>query len=564
MKLNWSDYSIKNNDVKNYMIYRKLSDDIEFDTIFAADSGIKEFFDTSVVNDTYYYYCVSVFDLSGNFSGKSNVLEAYPQMVDTVPPVPVSNFRIVNGIKQIQLYWSPSISGDASYYKVYRTKNLSDTSNPNNDIATLMPDDTMYIDASNLDLWETYYYVVNVFDNAYPVQNSSFSEVLSGIAEDDDTVPPVLSGFVKIASDTYGIIIDWIAAVDSSSAITYKIYRNNILIAELVNFDYYYDSAELNYNQVLYYDFVYNYKIFAVDKSMNYSIPIESQVYFVDYLAPYVEHSPVTEITENNKIVITAKITDKYSFVLPVGKVQYYHSVAPDVIKEIPLNYSTTFTGEIPATDVNAGILYYRIIADDVSIYSLSSYYPVNESYFAVIVDKTPVLITDTSAPVLQYVQDTFVLTAGETFVLTVKAYDNSDSQNLSIKLYFGLDAFNEEIQFVRISPEYWICNLYTYNRNSGVYKFYISATDDSGNIGYVIENGDTKNADNPFKIKIWAKPENLRTVINYPNPWPDPNNPDLPITIRNLPMDKGMTIKIFTISGEFVRELKFGQEISG
>jgi len=563
VKLKWSDNSIRNNDIEKYLIFRKQNFDSEFYKISETDSMLFEFDDTDIVNDTYYYYYISVLDKSGYHSENSLILEAFPQMVDTLPPAPVSDFKVINGISQIELYWTPSVSADAAYYKIYRTQNLADTVNPNNDITTLLPQDTMFIDAANLDFWETYYYTVAVFDFASPKPNISYTEVLNGLAEDNDTEPPLLNGFSFAASDSFGIMLNWYSAADSSTEIIYKIYRNNILIFETINSNNFYDSAEINNVQQLYYNSSYNYKIFAIDKAMNYSNPIEVNLYFIDYLPPVIEHLPVSEIIENNKIILTAKISDKYSSILCSGKIEYYHSAASSAIKELQMTYSTTFTGEIPANEANSGHLFYRILAEDASGFSPVSYYPSNGNFAKVSVNKPPVLITDTTPPELEYVQDAFVLSAGETLNLIVKAYDNSDSKNLSVKLYFGLDAFNEEIYFEKINSNQWKTSVPTYGRNSGIYKYYIAAEDDSGNIGYAYESGISKNSDNPYKIKIWAKPESLRTVINYPNPWPDPNRPEIPITIRNLPMDKSITIKIFTLSGDFVRELRFGSEIS-
>ena len=106
--LYWSPASYSQNKIKlawdansepdfyHYYIYRNLTDNAETAEMIA--SVLKPditYTDTSVVPGTTYYYWATAVDSSGNESGCSNGASGVSVGIDTIPPAPPLNFRVV-------------------------------------------------------------------------------------------------------------------------------------------------------------------------------------------------------------------------------------------------------------------------------------------------------------------------------------------------------------------------------------------------------------------------------------------------------------------------------------
>lgn len=180
---------ILNSDARDrYIIYRSINNQNNFIQI---DSTYEEFYvDDSLDYDTTYFYRITARDIFNRESLPTKIVSAQPKNVQA-PRAPLSidiNARNWNNSVYIYLNWYSSVSTDVLGYEIYR-----DTfENFSVDSTKLIgfTNSLFYIDASNLELLQTYYYKIKAVDKGELKSNPSF-EVQDYILNSPEIIFPL-------------------------------------------------------------------------------------------------------------------------------------------------------------------------------------------------------------------------------------------------------------------------------------------------------------------------------------------------------------------------------------
>ena len=141
-------------DLAGYILYRGKSKDNLADSIDVGN--VTSYIDTNVVNDTTYYYAVAAYDLDGNISGHSDIIEVTPTVRPDSPTGISSRFDS----DSIFLIWESQNLENISKINVYRSETEDMAS-----VKTTTIDKSLntYTD-KNLTTGKTYYYALSVTD----------------------------------------------------------------------------------------------------------------------------------------------------------------------------------------------------------------------------------------------------------------------------------------------------------------------------------------------------------------------------------------------------------------
>ncbi len=153
-------------DLAGYILYRGKSKDNFIDSIDVGN--VTSYLDTNVVNDTTYYYAVAAYDLDGNKSGYSEIIEVTP----TVRPAAPTNITYRFDSNSIILIWESQNLENISKVNIYRSETEDMASVKS---TTIDKNFNTYTD-NNLTSGKTYYYALSVTD--INQVESFYSEVL--------------------------------------------------------------------------------------------------------------------------------------------------------------------------------------------------------------------------------------------------------------------------------------------------------------------------------------------------------------------------------------------------
>ena len=195
VSLDWDDNA--EGDLDGYSVKRATSSGGPYSTI-ATGVSVSAYTDTTVTNDTTYFYVVSVVDTSTNESANSSEVSATP--ADPTPPAAPTGLVATAGDGQVSLDWDDNAEGDLDGYSV---KRATSSGGPYSTIATgvsvsAYTDTTVTNDT-------TYFYVVSAVDTS--ANESADSSEVS--ATPTDTTPPAApTGLVATAGDGQ-VSLDW-------------------------------------------------------------------------------------------------------------------------------------------------------------------------------------------------------------------------------------------------------------------------------------------------------------------------------------------------------------------
>ena len=141
-------------DLAGYVLYRGKSMDNFTDSIDVGN--VTSYIDTNVINDTTYYYAVAAYDLDGNISGYSEIIEATP----TVRPETPTGISYRFDSNSIFLIWESQDLENISKVNVYR----SETEDMSSVKSTIIDKSLNTFTDKNLTTGKTYYYTLSVTD----------------------------------------------------------------------------------------------------------------------------------------------------------------------------------------------------------------------------------------------------------------------------------------------------------------------------------------------------------------------------------------------------------------
>ncbi|MFH1051646.1 MAG: T9SS type A sorting domain-containing protein [bacterium] len=151
-----------------FSVFRGTSSN-EYGTAIATSVTSKSYTDNSVTNETRYYYIVkAVNDTSGLSSNASNEISVLPVKPNPEPP---SDPQAEADYPNINVWWSESVTGDVTEYRIYR----STTQGAGYQLAgtETAPSNTFIDNTVSEDV--TYYYVIKAYDGVH--ESSATSEV---------------------------------------------------------------------------------------------------------------------------------------------------------------------------------------------------------------------------------------------------------------------------------------------------------------------------------------------------------------------------------------------------
>ncbi|MBN1187051.1 MAG: fibronectin type III domain-containing protein [Bacteroidales bacterium] len=201
---------------------------------------------------TKYKLAVSAFDAESNESPRSNAINVFTRMKDTIPPT-VPSGLIVERItsSSIDFKWNASQDNVGIYkYEIY----IDGTPEYNTD--------DVYISIGELQANTTYKISVRAYDTSN--NRSSLSNAISATTKGPDTEPPTSPSGLKVNEVTETTIgIQWDPSSDNIGVRYYKIYANNVEYESSENTDVTLTDLEPGLN--------YTISVSAVDEADNES-----------------------------------------------------------------------------------------------------------------------------------------------------------------------------------------------------------------------------------------------------------------------------------------------------
>ncbi|MFC2073183.1 hypothetical protein ACFLUU_10935, partial [Chloroflexota bacterium] len=192
--LDWNDNG--ESDLDGYNVYRSLSSGSGYSKINGSLLATSNYTDTTVTNDTTYYYVVTAVDVTSSESSYSSEDSATP---DATPAAP-TGLAATSGDKQVSLNWNDNSEGDIDGYNVYRS--LTSGSGYSKVNGSLVA--TSNYTNTGLPGGVTYYYVVTAVDMI--ANESGYSNEDS--ATPTDLTPAVPTGLAATPGDKQ-VSLNW-------------------------------------------------------------------------------------------------------------------------------------------------------------------------------------------------------------------------------------------------------------------------------------------------------------------------------------------------------------------
>jgi len=201
-------------DLSHYNIYRSY-DSVKFEKINEAPVKGLEFVDEKAEGGKTLWHYITAVDYSGNESNKSEVVMTI--VPDIQPPKPVKLIKAEGKKGEIEIEWEKSAETDLDGYAIYKGNKEDNLT----EIATVLPENTKYVDKNQSSGVETYYAVV-VIDKS--TNRSKFSNILKARTIDDE--PPEAPTGVALEESMEYIKLSWMENSEPDLA-GYKIYRKS-------------------------------------------------------------------------------------------------------------------------------------------------------------------------------------------------------------------------------------------------------------------------------------------------------------------------------------------------
>jgi|GEM_PF-381614 len=204
-------------DLAHYTLYRNTVNDSTSATALATITAPETTYtDTSVTNETTYYYWLTAVDSSGYESAQSTGVQATPQ--DTQPTATPTGLTATGLNGQVDLAWTANSESDLASYTLYR--NTTNDSTNAAVLATVFVPNTTYIDSSVTNE-TTYHYWLTATDSS----GNESAQSTGTQATPADTQPPTAPTDLTATGLNGQVDLTWTANTESDLAY-YLLYRN--------------------------------------------------------------------------------------------------------------------------------------------------------------------------------------------------------------------------------------------------------------------------------------------------------------------------------------------------
>ncbi|NJN26656.1 MAG: T9SS type A sorting domain-containing protein [Cyclobacteriaceae bacterium] len=180
--------------------------------------------DTSVQNDTQYFYGITAVDIADNFSGLSEVISM--TTADGIPPSPPDGLLINVVGSSLVLTWNPSTEEDVLAYNVFVSTVSNDSEILDNQVATIAKDDPLVYELALSPAEEgvVYYFMVSATDDS---GNQSLPGNISSAFLPNITPPSAPENISARLSAINEINLSWNKNIESDFA-AYTVYRSTM------------------------------------------------------------------------------------------------------------------------------------------------------------------------------------------------------------------------------------------------------------------------------------------------------------------------------------------------
>ncbi|MGB9375919.1 MAG: hypothetical protein WCB04_00200 [Mycobacteriales bacterium] len=278
--LSW-DASTDNKAVAGYHVYRNGTQ--------VADVTSGTAYSDAVTDAASYEYAVDAYDAAGNVSEKTGPVSVTTP--DVTPPSPPANLvAMATAPDEIDLSWDAATDNVAvTGYEVYRDGSW---------LTTTLGSVTGYQD-TNLAAQSSHTYLVRALDAATNRSGSS-NEASATTPQTIDVTPPSKPGSLTATVESSSqISLTWLAATDDRGVTSYRVYRDDVLIATL--------GTELSYVDTGLHDArTYAYRVVAFDAAGNGSDPSDqAAAATLDGTPPTVPTQLAATLTTGGGIALT-------------------------------------------------------------------------------------------------------------------------------------------------------------------------------------------------------------------------------------------------------------------
>jgi pectin methylesterase-like acyl-CoA thioesterase len=346
VKLDWSNNS--ESDLAGYNVYRAAADG-EFAKLTATPRTSSDYTDSTAPVGVPASYRITAVDKSGN---ESVLVATTGTRKDGVAPTAPTGLTAAQSTQGFTLEWKDNTEADLAGYQVSRATSSGGTYTV---LATQSATEPTFTDAS-APAGKTVYYKVTAVD-----ASGNVSAAAAVTAVPVDTTAPAAIAPITVSADTSRVKLDWASSKESDLA-GYLVYRANSadgeyirLMATPVTSSEYSDTTSIPGTPM-------HYRVVAVDKSGNESLPVAATGTRKDAIAP-VTPAGLTAVARAEGITLDWADNTEADLAGYVVSRSTSKSGTYTTLTTTPVTASTFLDATAPAGITS----YYKVTAVDVS-----------------------------------------------------------------------------------------------------------------------------------------------------------------------------------------------------
>lgn len=267
VKINWEFPEDMESTITGFKILRSNNHELNFEEIYSKLKPSERTYTDKKPLGTNYYKVMAYRDSIPGKSGFAHMV----QLTDNTPPVkPQSLTGLIDSAGIVTLTWKPNPDEDIYGYRVFHSSSGNDEYSQLTHRPVV---DTFFIDTINKkDLNPSVFYKIVAIDLR---QNQSEFSAIAELIKPDDT-PPSIPVITNILAQLNGIELTWINSTSSDVAKheVYRIAKGDSVWNKITEIPYKKASKETKFiDENCSVTSPNQYKVFAVDKSDNFSEP---------------------------------------------------------------------------------------------------------------------------------------------------------------------------------------------------------------------------------------------------------------------------------------------------